>query len=391
MPEVFSKNMMCAILTIDKESNLDFISAKLGVFFCQPLTATTTTMRAGLDFRMSLLWHAECTNLDSLSVVIGKLVQAARALPALNMELWEPNNYEYLGPNCCRLDKVVRQAGVWSRICKPVLAVSFSLFSEHIYNRWFVPTTVAHRSPKVYLESTIVPDSKSIFVLGRSQHLKLQPVVTDCGDKDWLWWPNGGGLTIISTPFYKGRHWAESPAEFVPIALHLDEMHAEEIVHADIRAYNINFRKDSTGRSCLIDFDFSGNINEASGTPTYPVGYQQFLVDGMRKGKPGRQVTKWHDWAALLDVIFRVHGLEPPGRIDDDDLNRLWKELKLCMKIHPGTVQGLGRNLVTFLNKVDGTWTFTRESSFVEELDGWQASSRKHLVPEEEILIALHR
>jgi hypothetical protein len=82
---------------------------------------------------------------------------------------------------------------------------------------------------------------------------------------------------------------------------------------------------------------------------------------------------------------------EPPGRIDDDDLNRLWKELKLCMKIHPGTVQGLGRNLVTFLNKVDGTWTFTRESSFVEELDGWQASSRKHLVPEEEILIALHR
>jgi hypothetical protein len=108
MPEVFSKNMMCAILTVDKESNLDFNSAKLGVFFREPITAATATTTAGLDFRMSLLWHAECTSLEKVSVVVGKLVRAARALPALNMEIREPNNYEYLGPNCSRLEKVVR-------------------------------------------------------------------------------------------------------------------------------------------------------------------------------------------------------------------------------------------------------------------------------------------
>jgi serine/threonine protein kinase len=232
----------------------------------------------------------------------------------------------------------------------------------------------ADRSPKVYLETTIVPGAKLLFVLQNTNHLELQDNV-DCSDREWLWRPNGGGLMIISTPFYEGCHWAESPSEFVPIALHLDEMHAKEIVHADVRAYNINIRKDSTGRSCLIDFDFSGKIDEATGTPTYPEGCQQVLVDGLRKGKPGRQVTKWHDWAALLDVIFRVHGLEPPSRVDDDDLDILWRELKQCMKVDPGTVQGLGHKLVTFLNKVDGTWTFTRDSSFIEELDDWRLQS----------------
>jgi serine/threonine protein kinase len=258
------------------------------------------------------------------------------------------------------------------------MAASFSSFNVHIlyeqvfrsYDNRFCHT---FRNLTVYLESTIVPGSKSIFLLGRSNHLELQ-LDPDCGDKEWLWRPNGGGLTIISTPFYEGHHWAESPAEFVPIALHVDEMHAEDIVHADIRAYNINFRKDSTGRSCLIDFDFSGKIDEAMGTPKYPEGDQQVLVDGIRKGKAGRQVTKWHDWAALLDVIFCVHGLEPPDHIDDD-LNKLWKELKLCMKVDPGIVQGLGHKVVTFLNKLDDTWTFTRVSSFVEELDDWHLQS----------------
>jgi hypothetical protein len=104
-PKVFSKNMMCAILTVDKASNLDFKSAKLGVFLCKP---TTMTAASGLDFRMSLLWHAECTSLKMLSEAIGKLVRGARALPALDEKLWEPNKYEYLGPNCCRVDMVVR-------------------------------------------------------------------------------------------------------------------------------------------------------------------------------------------------------------------------------------------------------------------------------------------
>jgi hypothetical protein len=108
------------------------------------------------------------------------------------------------------------------------------------------------RTSKVYLESEVAEDTTKLLVLGDADHLELQHKEDrkKWRLQDWLW--NQGGLTIISTPFHKGRHWAKSPAEFVPIVQHLEKLHADGFVHADIRAFNIVFNGDE-GR--LIDFE----------------------------------------------------------------------------------------------------------------------------------------
>jgi hypothetical protein len=123
--KVFTKNsMMCAILTIDKEeSNLDFKSAKLGIFLCQRVAANATTT-PGLDFRMSLLWHKHCPTLEELSKDFGRLAQAACALPKLNTTISPTCTYEYLGPNCCR---------VGDRVCADCCAPLHACICIHLW------------------------------------------------------------------------------------------------------------------------------------------------------------------------------------------------------------------------------------------------------------------
>jgi hypothetical protein len=145
-------------------------------------------------------------------------------------------------------------------------------------------------------------------------------------------------------------------------------MHADGFVHADIRAFNIVFNGDE-GR--LIDFDFSGKVGEAK----YPDGYVHYLDDGHRVGRSLQKVEKWHDWAALLNVIFVVHGLQPPlGSIDL--LNR-WNDLLWFFNTDqtPEAVKGLAGELITFLKAVEGELQFRPTNAFKEGLAKFKLQS----------------
>jgi hypothetical protein len=119
-PTVFSKGMLFAVLTIDKNKDLKFKSAKLGVFLCIPAEATD------LDFRMSLLWHKECNSLEELSKAFGRLVVAVRAMPKLNQIPPATIDYEYLGPNCCRVGNKVCADDSCALFCTQLLWLHIS-------------------------------------------------------------------------------------------------------------------------------------------------------------------------------------------------------------------------------------------------------------------------
>jgi hypothetical protein len=48
-----------------------------------------------------------------------------------------------------------------------------------------------------------------------------------------MWAESGSRLLVISTPFVEGRHYAESPAEFVPLVDQLRRLHGGGFVHGD--------------------------------------------------------------------------------------------------------------------------------------------------------------
>jgi hypothetical protein len=168
------------------------------------------------------------------------------------------------------------------------------------------------RRPTIYLEwlkdtTQVVcefPDCDKPLPFGHDQN----------GSQKMTWlWSFGGQLQIISTPYHKGCHWAEVFGEFLPIAKQLRELHNAGYVHGDIRCFNTVFPEPSTKREgivsnagYLIDFDNGGKVDERS-SPRFPVGYQESLADGFRRGKSGQVITKLHDWQALQKIIFRLH------------------------------------------------------------------------------------
>ena len=150
--------------------------------------------------------------------------------------------------------------------------------------------------------------------------------------KGWLW-DYQGQLLVIATPFHDGVHYATLPGHFIPIIEHLEQMHQNGFVHGDIRAFNMVLEyknedpkqetEESTHQGWLIDFDFGGNVGtELKGesnlqqsqscgylNPIYPSGYVFDLNDGFRLGRPGKAITKAHDWYALSHIIFVLHEL----------------------------------------------------------------------------------
>ena len=129
--------------------------------------------------------------------------------------------------------------------------------------------------------------------------------IDDPNIKNDIWFkkPNDDrkSLNIISTPFRVGGHIAKNPRDFIPIIDKLQALHGEGYIHGDIRACNLIFGDED---GWLIDFDFS---REEIQTPVYPNGYATLLTDGLRKGKSGEVMYRWHDWSALGKVIFYVH------------------------------------------------------------------------------------
>jgi serine/threonine protein kinase len=189
----------------------------------------------------------------------------------------------------------------------------------------------------------------------------------DSNTSVWLW-AFRGKLLIISTPFYRGRHWALTPEEFLPVVEQLKTLHRYDYVHGDIRCCNIIFQDNKQGR--LIDFDFGGK-NHGDNTK-YPKGYQGTLFDGTRPGQGGSLVTKWDDWLSLRYVIFVFHDFVPPEHASSvtfkqfkqrDLLKRLFAE-----KEAP-TAEEI-QELVDFLKDIGGKgWTVEPESGFRKRLE----------------------
>jgi serine/threonine protein kinase len=168
------------------------------------------------------------------------------------------------------------------------------------------------RRPDIYL-ATILGLTEGTETVCEFHDAPLSSLMAFDGREDdsntsvWLW-AFRGKLLIISTPLYRGRHWALTPEEFLPIVEQLKTLHRHDYVHGDIRCCNIIFQDNEQGR--LIDFDFGGKNN--GDTTKYPSGYQGALFDGTRPGKGGSPVTKWDDWLSLRYVIFVFHDFVPP-------------------------------------------------------------------------------
>jgi hypothetical protein len=178
-----------------------------------------------------------------------------------------------------------------------------------------------------------------------------RPRVTDVIDQmNWMWTMQGE-LVVISIPFVEGNHFASTVEDFIPVVRALKRMHEEGYVHGDIRCFNIVFGKG------LIDFDFGGHMDSAK----YPPGYQDCLGDGRRLGRAGQNITKWHDWFALIHVIFVIHRLQYPK---NESIERLHRRDRFLSNARPDDVANVAMDLESFLLDVKGTWTVTPETKF---------------------------
>jgi hypothetical protein len=202
------------------------------------------------------------------------------------------------------------------------------------------------RRPDVYLQSEGLAGPTEVvcdFIDGRCSAgealaATVTPTAKDFGcipegsdSLDWLWADREAAgcsarLLVITTPYYPGRHWARSAGEFLPLIEQLEQFHANNFVHGDIRATNVAFCDGSEGRSRLIDWDMGGKVREPAPTEAseevespsvgevlkYPEGYRDLVFDGGREGQGGEAITKVHDWAALTDLILGCHRFLPP-------------------------------------------------------------------------------
>jgi hypothetical protein len=207
-----------------------------------------------------------------------------------------------------------------------------------------------HRSPNVYLHcDDFEPNSNvgalntegetSDAVVDTSTCKRLGKLVFTMKTSSFPIDSDDGNITIkyvrvISTPYREGEHWTMYPTSFLPIIDQLRKLHSNDIVHGDIRAYNIIFTNNKDRQGWLIDFDFGGKCVGESPV-TYPPGYVSALDDGQRINVPLGEIRKWHDWFALGQLIFIKHTFEAPKdrKIDATDrLSLLEKEIEMLEK-----------------------------------------------------------
>jgi hypothetical protein len=178
------------------------------------------------------------------------------------------------------------------------------------YDNRLICTT---RRPDVYLNwSKLKGTTRTVFdsFVGDSEGKDFGEVLPGGNEPNWMWERDvskyKSRLLVIATPFIDGTHCAKSIQQFVPLVKQLRDLHREGYVHGDIRARNIAFAEGEG--SSLFDWDLGGQ----EGTVVYPEGYNHVLVDGSRRNKPGREISRSDDWSAFSEVAFGVHKIEPP-------------------------------------------------------------------------------
>jgi hypothetical protein len=127
-------------------------------------------------------------------------------------------------------------------------------------------------------------------------------------------------FTLLSYPLLQGVVTAQNASQFVSIFKELASLHSKDLVHGDIRAYNMLF---IGGIGRLIDYDYSGKNNVRQ----YPQGYWTTLPDTKRhdQARGGALLHKEHNCFSL-GAVMSMYSCHDP----------LWSEL--CEKLQTGHV-----------------------------------------------------
>ncbi|KAG7341239.1 phosphotransferase enzyme family protein [Nitzschia inconspicua] len=311
----FDQPILLMIVTIDKTKNSKIVSEsnfRMGVFLCVPKGGNSAK---GDRYRISLLWHSQTNSLSNASVLFGKFLRITADFASWRNEHQSPSGYEYFSSNCCKV------------ATRDIKGEETAMVLRSYDNRG----RKTDRNPEIYLTvKELVGNVEVVFgdtnfgnhnvdekePPNQFEELLNQPS-QELEEKEELWTRSSEDLLIIAVPYRDGRHYAVSPADFLPIIDQLQALHREGFVHGDIRAYNIVFKDDEKG--WLIDFDFGGK----SDVQPYPKGYRQSLNDGTRMGVEGKAITKYHDWFALGKLMFSIHSI--PADAEYNEMSRLEK------------------------------------------------------------------
>ncbi|KAG7341226.1 RIO1 family protein [Nitzschia inconspicua] len=303
--------ILLMIVTVDRNSNSDNNSKsnfRMGVFLYVPKGANSSK---GDRYRISLLWHSKTSDKSDASKYFGNFLRVTADFASWRRNHQSPSGYEYFSSNCCKVATLDSNSKEMAMVLRS-------------YDNRGRKTD---RNPEIYLSGK-VGDVEVVFGdtnFGNHNVDEKEPPnqfeelldqsSEDLKEREEFWTRSSQDLLIIAVPYRDGRHYAVSPADFLPIIDQLQTLHEAGFVHGDIRAYNIVFKDEKEG--WLIDFDFGGKND----VQTYPKGYRFALDDGIRIGEERETITKYHDWFALGKLMFSIHSI--PADAEYNEMSRL--------------------------------------------------------------------
>jgi len=250
---------------------------------------------------------------QEVSEAFGKIIQASCALHDWRKKELDAN-YTYLGRNCAKIgDRLYRAYDTRIHGTERSWALYLSSDKENAINdeegevsQQRLSTVGFHWYPKNGDEQSDPPEGESTQIVFGDTAPKTSEI--DCADRyEWLWGEKGR-LLIISIPYREGSHQETKVSDFCPIHDHLSYLHNFNMVHGDLRAFNIVFGT-SEGMGWLINLDFGGSVGQAC----YPKNYKTVLKDGDRLGEPTMLIKRFHDYWALWNIMSSVHTPRPPA------------------------------------------------------------------------------
>ena len=297
--------MLFVVITTDWSEDGTF-AFRIGVFLCSRSIECITD-----PCRMALLWHQRTDKEEMASEYFGRFLDVAKKFAEWrdNIPTYGLREHTYLSSSCCKC----------KRNGKDIVLRSYD-------NR--VRST--SRNPEIYLsgfeECEVIWGEKNWERIDESENIDKLKTFQEADSIETTLWKSSERerrkLLIIGIPYHEGRHFAKSPKEFIPIIKHLKTLHAKGYVHGDIRAFNTVFRDKKDG--FLIDYDYGGKAGKAK----YPIGYQDSLGDGLRKGIERKEITKRHDWYALGQLIFTFHVID----YEENQFEDIDTYLEVCSK-----------------------------------------------------------
>lgn len=107
---------------------------------------------------------------------------------------------------------------------------------------------------------------------------------------------------LLRYPYIEGSHMPANVAQVRAVLVQLQSVHAKNIVHADVRLWNMVFTEPPEN-SKLIDWDYAGRQAEAR----YPEGYVTDLPDARRhpRARELNVVKAEHDVFTMHDIMSR--------------------------------------------------------------------------------------